>query len=177
MVNSWMTQFWLVCTQLSVLSQLLNVKLAPWLKASSTLTSVSRVLLWILMECLCIWFLLRCLWYHTVPLASLYESFCVLATFMCVVNILMFAKLPEGSNSWLSIGISLALAGIILFVNFALPVGMQQSDGPPQSLRAPWLLIHVSMMIISYAFLTLGSLVVLGGIYAIWYALHTKLQS
>ncbi len=167
MGSSWITQFWLACTQVSILTQLLNFAFAPWLRTSTVLVSLSRLCLWVIMECFLVWFTLRASWYHTVPLASLYESFCVLIIFICSLNIK--AQSSKGSGRWLSLGITIALSGILLFIDSALPLNMQQSDGPPQSLRAPWLLIHVSMMIISYACLTAGSLLVLGGIYAMRY--------
>ncbi len=175
---SWMTQCWLVFTNVSFLGQLFGFRLAPWLKCSKALSALNRFCLWVLIECLSVWFFLRCLWYHTVPLASLYESFCVLALFICALNllVLVLTSHPKKISPWLALGITILLGGILLFVDSALPVAMQQSDGPPQSLRAPWLIIHVSMMIISYAFLTSGSLLVLGGIYSTQYALKTKLS-
>ncbi len=174
MTNSWITQCWLGCAQISCLSQLCSLLLAPWLRLCTLFSLLSRLCLWVILECLSVWFLLRCIWYQTVPLASLYESFCVLTILICILNILVCTQLQKGSKRWLNIGINVLLAGILLFVDFALPISMQQSEGPPQSLRAPWLLIHVSMMIVSYALLTLGSLVVLGGIYAMQYAFHSK---
>ncbi len=174
MSNSWITQCWLGCAQISCLGQVCSFSLAPWLKSSNLFALVSRLCLWVMLECLSVWFILRCIWYQTVPLASLYESFCALTIFICSLNILASTQSHKGSRQWLPVGINVLLVGILLFVDFALPLSMQQSDGPPQSLRAPWLLIHVSMMIISYALLTLGSLAVLGGIYALQYAASSK---
>lgn len=175
---SWATQCWLAFTNVSFLAQLLGFRLVPWLKWPKALSALSRFCLWATMECLLVWFSLRCVWYHTVPLASLYESFCVLALFICALNLLVLAPVPLSKKitPWVALGITILLGGILLFVDSALPVAMQQSDGPPQSLRAPWLIVHVSMMIISYALLTSGSLVVLGGIYSTRYALETKLE-
>lgn len=173
-----MTQCWLAFTNASFLAQLFGFRLAPWLKSSNALAVLSRFCLWVFMECLLVWFFLRCVWYNTVPLASLYESFCVLALFICALNLLVLIPTPHPKkiNSWASLGITALLGGVLLFIDSALPVAMQQSEGPPQSLRAPWLIIHVSMMIVSYALLTAGSLVVLGGVYSTQCALGTKFQ-
>ena len=176
---SWMTQSWLAFTNISFLAQLFGFTLAPWLKCSKVFSVTSRFCLWVLLECFLVWFLLRCVWYHTVPLASLYESFCVLALLICALNLLVLGPTLriKRTSPWLALGITILLGGVLLFVDSALPVAMQQSDGPPQSLRAPWLSVHVSMMIVSYAFLTSGSLAVLGGIYAIRYVLKIRLKS
>lgn len=174
MGNNWITQCWLVCTSISVCSQSLNFSVAPWLKISNALHGLSRFWLWLVMDCLVLWFAQRWFWYHTIPLASLYESFCVLVMLFLSLLLVGLSNRSNGFERWSGLGLTLAVISILLFVEYALPLAMQQSAEPPQSLRAPWLTVHVSMMIISYAFLAGGSLMVIGGVYAVSTSLQTK---
>jgi cytochrome c-type biogenesis protein CcsB len=89
------------------------------------------------------------------PLSNLYESLLFLS--WCLLFIL---KLIESKTNSKIIG-AVVLPIILLIISFAtlvLPKPMQYSSPLVPSLQSNWLMMHVSMMMISYATLIVGSL-------------------
>jgi cytochrome c-type biogenesis protein CcsB len=93
--------------------------------------------------------------YKYFPLSNLYESLMFLT---CLLLLLYkFFEIKTRSNI---IG-SLIIPLIILIQGFAslsLPIALQKSSPLVPSLQSNWLMLHVSMMMLSYAMLLLGSL-------------------
>jgi ABC-type transport system involved in cytochrome c biogenesis permease subunit len=89
------------------------------------------------------------------PLSNLYESLIFLCWGLSFIQILLEYK----TNSRL---IGAVTSPIIFFISafstFTLPVEMQKSLPLVPSLQSNWLMMHVSMMMISYATLIIGSL-------------------
>ncbi len=89
------------------------------------------------------------------PLSNLYESL----IFLCwgISFISFFLEMKIGSRL-----ITLILSPIIFFLSafssLSLPIEMQKASPLVPSLQSNWLMMHVSMMMISYAFLIVGSL-------------------
>nr|QVY58125.1 c-type cytochrome synthesis protein [Eucheuma denticulatum] len=105
--------------------------------------------------CLSITLLIR--WVHNgyFPLSNLYESLVFLTWSLTFVHLI----LEKQNNSKLigAINIPISLF-IIAFTSFALPVEMKEASPLVPALRSNWLMMHVSIMILSYAILILGSL-------------------
>jgi cytochrome c-type biogenesis protein CcsB len=89
------------------------------------------------------------------PLSNLYESLIFLVWSLTFVQ----ALLEKQINSQLvgAIGIPIELC-LIAFASLSLPKEMQQAHALVPALRSNWLMMHVTIMMLSYAFLILGSL-------------------
>jgi cytochrome c-type biogenesis protein CcsB len=91
--------------------------------------------------------------YHF-PLSNLYESTILLAWSLTTIYILLY---KTSQNGWL--GVIIAPSAMLIY-GFAigLPEEMQKITLLIPALQSYWLMMHVSMMILSYAALLLGSL-------------------
>ncbi len=89
------------------------------------------------------------------PLSNLYESLIFLC--WCISLISFFLEIKTGSRL-----ITLILSPILFFLaafsSLSLPIEMQKASPLVPSLQSNWLMMHVSMMMISYSFLIVGSL-------------------
>lgn len=105
------------------------------------------------------------------PLSNLYESLMFLAWSCTSINIFLFLQnlrnpgLPmygQTSNLFMEKLLGSVLAPCALFLNafatFSLPKEMQQAGPLVPALQSNWLMMHVTVMIVSYAALILGSL-------------------
>lgn len=90
------------------------------------------------------------------PLSNLYESLIFLAWCLLILHIYI-----EFSMKTLFLGVltSPAILCLIAFTDFSLPFELQQSTPLVPALQSNWLVMHVTVMIISYAALLLGCLV------------------
>lgn len=90
-----------------------------------------------------------------IPLSNLYESCIFLA---CSLSLLYQTLAKSMEND--SIGIIVASINLLLqgFATFSLPVSMQQATLLVPALQSNWLMMHVSMMILSYGLLIIGSI-------------------
>lgn len=92
--------------------------------------------------------------YHYFPLSNLYESL----IFLCwnISILLFFFEQRTGSQS-----LSLLMAPLLFFIasfsTFSLPLDMQKAFPLVPSLQSNWLMMHVSIMMVSYATLLIGS--------------------
>jgi len=87
------------------------------------------------------------------PLSNLYESLIFLAWTIQ----LLFIFLEKQANSFLlGVLISPAILFIDTFANFVLPKNMQTASALVPSLQSNWLLMHVTIMILSYGLLLVG---------------------
>nr|YP_009258435.1 heme attachment to plastid cytochrome c [Spirogyra maxima]ANI25256.1 heme attachment to plastid cytochrome c [Spirogyra maxima] len=89
-----------------------------------------------------------------VPLSNLYESTMFLTWSLTIVYFLLYKK----KNDWLAIIIAPSAMLTYGFAILGLPEEMQQVTLLIPALQSYWLMMHVSMMILSYAALICGSL-------------------
>ena len=90
------------------------------------------------------------------PLSNLYESLIFLA--WCLLLLYMYI---EVSTKTLFLGVltSPAILCLVAFTDFSLPPELQQSTPLVPALQSNWLVMHVTVMIASYAALLLGCLI------------------
>nr|QVY58328.1 c-type cytochrome synthesis protein [Kappaphycus striatus] len=89
------------------------------------------------------------------PLSNLYESLVFLTWSLTFVHLI----LEKQNNSKLIGAINTPISlFIISFTSFALPLEMKEASPLVPALRSNWLMMHVSIMMLSYAILILGSL-------------------
>ena len=89
------------------------------------------------------------------PLSNLYESLLFLTWSLTLTNIILENK--NNSKIISSINIPVCLF-IISFASFSLPTAMQQASPLVPALQSNWLMMHVTIMMLSYATLIIGSL-------------------
>lgn len=106
--------------------------------------------------CLTLHLLLRWVDSGHFPLSNLYESLLFLA--WCL---LLLHSFLENSLKTLFLGVltSPLLLCLVAFTDFSLPPELQQSRALVPALQSNWLVMHVTVMIASYAALLLGCLV------------------
>ena len=89
------------------------------------------------------------------PISNLYESLCFLA-WACTLTQLLVER------NWRSPIVAAAATpmglGCIAFASFALPDSLQSAAPLVPALRSSWLVMHVSVIMVSYAALLVGSL-------------------
>jgi len=89
------------------------------------------------------------------PLSNLYESTIFLTWSLTIIYFFLYKK---NKNDWLGIIIAPAAMLTYGFAILGLPEEMQKVTLLIPSLQSYWLMMHVSMMILSYAALLCGSL-------------------
>jgi cytochrome c-type biogenesis protein CcsB len=89
------------------------------------------------------------------PLSNLYESLLFLT--WCLTSVQLISEIKTSSKIIGSIITPLNLL-LIGFATSVLPVEMQKAAPLVPALQSNWLMLHVSMMMVSYATLILGSL-------------------
>ena len=92
---------------------------------------------------------------HHFPLSNLYESLIFLSWSLTIIHLIL-----EKTSNTLLIGV--LLSPITLFINgfalFTLPAEMQKGNFLTPALQSNWLMMHVTVMISSYAALLSGSI-------------------
>ena len=89
------------------------------------------------------------------PLSNLYESLLFLTWSLTFASILLEKQYKNILIGSISTPISLF---IIAFASLSLPTEMQQAAPLVPALRSNWLIMHVTIMMVSYATLIIGSL-------------------
>ena len=89
------------------------------------------------------------------PLSNLYESLLFLTWCLTFTQIILEYRNKNVIIGTINSPVSLF---IISFASFSLPIDMQQASPLVPALRSNWLIMHVTIMMISYATLMLGSL-------------------
>nr|YP_009314895.1 Cytochrome c biogenesis protein ccs1 [Scinaia undulata]SCW23350.1 Cytochrome c biogenesis protein ccs1 [Scinaia undulata] len=97
----------------------------------------------------------RWITYSYFPLSNLYESLLFLTWCLTVIQILLEKQIKSPIISSVSIPIQLF---IIAFASLTLPAEMQQARPLVPALHSNWLMMHVTVMMLSYACLIIGSL-------------------
>jgi len=106
---------------------------------------------------LCIAALLGARWLSAgyFPLSNLYESLFFLAWGITAMH-LVAEKMS--ASRWVGVVTSPVAMGITAFAALSLPSDMQQAEPLVPALKSNWLMMHVSVMMLSYATLMVGSL-------------------
>ena len=134
---------------------LLVLPLSFWSLSGGRNSSVVRLLVASANLCLTAQLVLR--WWESghFPISNLYESLCFL-TWGCTLTQLLVER------SWPSPLVPAAATpiglGCVAFASFALPETLQQASPLVPALRSSWLVMHVSVIMLSYAALLVGSL-------------------
>ena len=89
------------------------------------------------------------------PISNLYESLCFLAWGCTLTQLLVERSWPSPLVSAAATPMAL---GCVAFASFALPDRLQEASPLVPALRSSWLVMHVSVIMISYAALLVGSL-------------------
>ena len=89
------------------------------------------------------------------PISNLYESLCFLAWGCTITQLLVERSWPSPLVPAAATPIGL---GCVAFASFALPDQLQQASPLGPALRSSWLVMHVSVIMLSYAALLVGSL-------------------
>ncbi|MGB0561342.1 MAG: c-type cytochrome biogenesis protein CcsB [Spirulinaceae cyanobacterium] len=89
------------------------------------------------------------------PLSNLYESLFFLAWGVTAIH--LFAEITARSR-WVGVFTTPLAMGITAFAALSLPAEMQNSAPLVPALKSNWLMMHVSVMMLSYATLMVGSM-------------------
>ena len=90
------------------------------------------------------------------PLSNLYESLFFIAWGITAVH---FAAEKMSGSRWVGVMTAPVAMGIAAFAALTLPDKMQVSEPLVPALKSNWLMMHVSVMLISYSALMVGSLI------------------
>ncbi|EKU98641.1 cytochrome c-type biogenesis protein CcsB [Leptolyngbya sp. PCC 7375] len=90
------------------------------------------------------------------PLSNLYESLFFIAWGITAIH---FVAERMSNSLWVGAMTAPAAMGITAFATISLPSNMQVSEPLVPALKSNWLMMHVSVMLLSYAALMVGSLV------------------
>lgn len=112
---------------------------------------------------LSLFFLLGLRWLESghFPLSNLYESLMFLSWALTLFH-LFLEQTNENQLFWLGAITSPIALFTNAFANFSLPSEMQHSSALVPALQSNWLMMHVTVMILSYAALIFGSLLSIG---------------
>ncbi|WP_255023072.1 c-type cytochrome biogenesis protein CcsB [Cyanobium sp. T1G-Tous] len=89
------------------------------------------------------------------PISNLYESLCFLAWGCTLTQLLVERSWPSPLVPAAATPMAL---GCVAFASFALPDRLQEASPLVPALRSSWLVMHVSVIMVSYAALLVGSL-------------------
>lgn len=89
------------------------------------------------------------------PISNLYESLCFLAWACTLTQLLVERSWPSPLVPAAATPMGL---GCLAFASFALPERLQEASPLVPALRSSWLVMHVSVIMVSYAALLVGSL-------------------
>lgn len=95
------------------------------------------------------------------PLSNLYESLVFLGWSLTFFHLILEKMVPTKLN-WIGAITSPIGFFILAFANFSLPKEMQHASALVPALQSNWLMMHVTVMILSYAALMFGSLLSMG---------------
>ena len=126
-----------------------------WSASSGTTSSGVRVLVALANLSLTAQLVLR--WWQSghFPISNLYESLCFLAWACTLTQLLVERSWPSPLVAAAATPMGL---GCVAFASFALPDRLQEASPLVPALRSSWLVMHVSVIMVSYAALLVGSL-------------------
>jgi len=129
--------------------------LAFWSLSGQRSSGVVRLLVAAANLCLTAQLVLRWLDSGHFPISNLYESLCFLAWGCTLVQLLVERSWPSPLVPAAATPVAL---GCVAFASFALPDRLQEASPLVPALRSSWLMMHVSVIMLSYAALLVGSL-------------------
>jgi cytochrome c-type biogenesis protein CcsB len=134
---------------------LLVLPIAFWSVSGGHSNPVVRVLVASANLCLTAQLVLR--WWESghFPISNLYESLCFLAWACTLTQLLVERSSPSPLVPAAATPMGL---GCLAFASFALPDRLQEASPLVPALRSSWLVMHVSVIMVSYAALLVGSL-------------------
>ena len=124
----------------------------PYIKNTFNIAKVG-----LLLSCIFLGLIISSRWISNkyFPLSNLYESLLFLV--WCVIFVTIITE--RATNSRLIAAVTTPLAMLVIaFASTILPLSMQQVAPLVPALQSNWLMMHVSVMILSYAALIIGSL-------------------
>ena len=126
-----------------------------WAASSGTASSGVRVMVALANLSLTAQLVLR--WWQSghFPISNLYESLCFLA-WACTLTQLLVER--SWSSPLVAASATPMALGCVAFASFALPDRLQEASPLVPALRSSWLVMHVSVIMVSYAALLVGSL-------------------
>ena len=134
---------------------LLVLPLAFWALSGGRSSKAVRLLVAAANLCLTAQLVLR--WWDSghFPISNLYESLCFLAWACTLTQLLVERNWPSPLVPAAATPMAL---GCVAFASFALPDRLQEASPLVPALRSSWLVMHVSVIMVSYAALLVGSL-------------------
>ncbi len=134
---------------------LLVLPIAFWSVSGGHSNPVVRILVASANLCLTAQLVLR--WWESghFPISNLYESLCFLAWACTLTQLLVERSWP---NPLVAAAATPMGLGCVAFASFALPDRLQEASPLVPALRSSWLVMHVSVIMVSYAALLVGSL-------------------
>ena len=134
---------------------LLVLPLAFWALSGGHSSKAVRLLVAAANLCLTAQLVLR--WWDSghFPISNLYESLCFLALACTLTQLLVERNWPSPLVPAAATPMAL---GCVAFASFALPDRLQEASPLVPALRSSWLVMHVSVIMVSYAALLVGSL-------------------
>lgn len=134
---------------------LLALPTAFWFVSAGHSSRVVRLLVAMANLCLTAQLILR--WWDSghFPISNLYESLCFLAWGCTLTQLLVERSWP---NPLIPAAATPMALGCVAFASFALPDRLQEASPLVPALRSSWLVMHVSVIMLSYAALLVGSL-------------------
>ncbi len=134
---------------------LLVMPVAFWSLSGQRNSAVVRLLVASANLCLTAQLVLR--WWDSghFPISNLYESLCFLAWGCTLTQLLVERSWPSPLVPAAATPVAL---GCVAFASFALPDRLQEASPLVPALRSSWLVMHVSVIMLSYAALLVGSL-------------------
>ena len=126
-----------------------------WAAGGSSSSSIATTLVALSNFCLTSLLILR--WWESghFPVSNLYESLCFLAWACTFTQLFLERSFPSPFVSASTTPISLICIAV---ASFALPERLQDSSPLVPALRSSWLVMHVSVVMCSYAALLIGSI-------------------
>ena len=134
---------------------LLVLPLSFWALSGGSASSPVRLLVAAANLCLTAQLVLRWIDSGHFPISNLYESLCFLAWGCTLTQLLVERSWPSPLVAAAATPIGL---GCVAFASFALPDRLQEASPLVPALRSSWLVMHVSVIMLSYAALLVGSL-------------------
>jgi cytochrome c-type biogenesis protein CcsB len=134
---------------------LVVLPLAFWSVSGGKPNPAVRVLVATANLCLTSQLVLRWLDSGHFPISNLYESLCFLAWGCTLTQLLVERSWPSPLVPAAATPMAL---GCVAFASFALPERLQSASPLVPALRSSWLVMHVSVIMLSYAALLVGSL-------------------
>ena len=134
---------------------LLVLPLAFWSLSGGRTSTAVRLLVAVANLCLTAQLVLR--WWDSghFPISNLYESLCFLAWACTLTQLLVERSWPSPLVPAAATPMAL---GCVAFASVALPDRLQEASPLVPALRSSWLVMHVSVIMVSYAALLVGSL-------------------